>query len=30
MHLCALQENMDYLKNITFEEQRQACAVEDA
>jgi hypothetical protein len=31
MHLCALKENIHYLKkNIKFEEQRQACAVEDA
>jgi len=30
MHLRALKENIHYIKNITFEEQIQACAVEDA
>jgi hypothetical protein len=30
MHLRALKENIHYIKNITFQEQRQACAVEDA
>jgi hypothetical protein len=30
MHLCALKENIHYVNNITFEEQRQACAGEDA